>query len=288
MIYEEDLRMEIKSPNRIILDKCPWCNGQSFLDWGKPLREFVTVECDQCGLIFVKNRLNQDGLEKYYQANESLNKQRNIMYDIEYNLVSAHLKSGSAILDVGCSNGLFLDIFKDNGHHCKGVEFGEDAAKEASKKYEVWEGIFPEIKIAEKFDLIIMRGVIEHLPNPIEYLDKALTLLNDQGMIYITSTPNAASICCSLFKENWTQHVPEAHLIHFAPRHFDDYFTKHEFIKILNYYCYEETPYADTENDILLVAKAISLKKEGRDIKFISPAFWGNMMSLCYRKSNRV
>ena len=32
------------------------------------------------------------------------------------------------------------------------------------------------------------------------------------------------------------------------------------------------------------VAKAIEVNKNGKEINFSAPAFWGNMMSLVYRK----
>lgn len=35
---------------------------------------------------------------------------------------------------------------------------------------------------------------------------------------------------------------------------------------------------------LLRVAKAIELNKNGKEIKFSAPAFWGNMMSLVCRK----
>ena len=51
-------------------------------------------------------------------------------------------------------------------------------------------------------------------------------MLNKNGLIYITSTPNANAFCVDIFQEKWNQHEPEAHLMHFSSKHFDDYFLK--------------------------------------------------------------
>ena len=208
------------------------------------------------------------------------------MYELDFEFINRYAKKRSKVLDVGCGVGFLLDLFKEKGYECYGVEFAEDAAKEASKRHHIWQGEFPELKISNKFDLIIFRGVIEHVPYPKMYLDKALSLIKNHGLIYFTATPNSDAFCCELFKENWNQHEPEPHLMHFSPRHFDKYFEEKGFNKVAQYFFYEETPYADIEKDILKVAEAIKLKRSNTKIGFKSPAFWGNMMSLIYQRKS--
>ena len=277
------------------LSKCPWCGSSSRQEWGLPVADFRSVKCSGCGLIYVQNRLNKKGLEKHYkdylsgihQANEEANKKRDLMYKIEFDLIDSCCKKGR-VLDVGCSGGYFLDHFKRNGYDCYGVEFGEEAAKEAMKNYPVYFGDFANLKIDVRFDLVVFRGVIEHVSNPKAYLEKAIKLLAEDGCIYITSTPNAQSLCCTLFKEMWNQHAPEGHLMHFTPRHFDDFFLSNKFQKIAERYFYEETPYSDVQNDVIKVADAIKRKREKLPIDFKSPAFFGNMMSLAYKKCRKA
>lgn len=283
--------MKFESSDYEILTECPWCCSTAYEKWGERLRNFDTVQCQDCGLIYVKNRLNDNGLQKYYSGYLSrvrsvatqLNEQRKVIYEVEFHLIHKYAKTTN-VLDVGCSGGYFLDLFHKQGYECFGVEFDEEAVNEAKKKYQVWCGKFDELEIDKRFDLIIFRGVIEHIPDPKTYLDKAVSLLNPEGYVYITSTPNADAFCCDLFKEMWNQHVPEAHLMHFNPRHFDTYFEAHGFSKIFQFCFYEETPYANVEEDILQVTKAIQLKRQGKPIEFSSPAFWGNMLSLIYQK----
>lgn len=274
-----------------ILDRCPWCGCKKNTNWGRSVRGFYSVRCSRCALIYVKNRFNKNGLEKFYkgyltnvhQVDKNLNKKREQMYDLEFELISAYCHEGD-VLDIGCSGGYFLDHFKRREFNCYGIEYCQKAAEEAIKKHQVYFGDFSEMKINRKFDLIVFRGVIEHIPHPKVYLEKAVNLLKRKGFLYITSTPNSESFCCELFREQWNQHVPEEHLMHFSVGHFDDFFLNNDFQKIIEHYYYEETPYADIENDILLVAKAIVLCRKRKMINFRSPAFYRNMMSLIYRK----
>jgi 2-polyprenyl-3-methyl-5-hydroxy-6-metoxy-1,4-benzoquinol methylase len=283
--------MEFTDDDRENLNACPWCGADELDDWGRSVRGFVSALCKGCGLIFVCNRLGGAGLEKYYknylssvhQTDKEMNAKRTEMYRIEADFIDKFSPGGS-VLDVGCSGGYFLDVLKEHGFRCHGVEFGEEAAAEAAGKHDVRQGDFTHLDLEDSFDLIVFRGVIEHIPDARGYLDRAVSLLDARGLIYITSTPNADAFCCSLFEEQWNQHEPEAHLMHFRPAHFDQYFAAAGMEKVAEHYFYEETPYADPETDILKVAEAINLRRAGRPVEFRSPSFWGNMMSLVYRR----
>jgi len=271
------------------LKQCPWCSSSTQYSWGENKSGFQSVTCGDCGLIYVKNRYNEKGLEQYYrnylsnvhQESEQAVLDRSTMYQIEYKHITQYISRG-AVLDVGCSGGYFLDCFDDN-YQCTGVEFGAEAALEAEKKYKVYQGEFDKIQIEQKFDLIVFRGVIEHIPFPKLYLDKATSILNEGGCIYITSTPNSDAFCCDLFKEHWNQHVPESHLMHFSSKHFNDYFNEIGMTCIDTKSFYRETPYCNIEEDIVKVADAIKIKNTGQKVGFKSPAFYENMMSLIYK-----
>ena len=278
--------------NKEILDECPWCSSDDTSIWGRKLNGFISHKCNNCELIFVKNPYTISGLEKYYkkylteihQNDKKLVSDRNLMYPIEFEMVHQFSEKHSDVLDIGCSGGYFLRHFENKDYNCYGVEIGKEAAKYASKRYKIYEGQFPELSINRNFDIITFRGTIEHFKNPKSYLNKAIDLLNDNGMIFITSTPNSDSLCCKIFKEQWNQHVPEEHIFHFNPKHFDYFFKERGLKKIWESFPYEKTPYANIEKDVSLIAKAIELKNNELDINFTSPPYYKSMMSLIYKK----
>lgn len=277
---------------QVNLDCCPWCQSKRSEPWGRKVRGFVAVRCEDCDVVYIQNRLSIEGLSGYYanylnevhQSDKKKNTQRNHMYDLEYSLMSKFITSGK-VLDVGCSNGAFLKVFEEEGFKCHGVEFGEAAAVEASKFFPVYYGEFPEIEIEEKFDVIIFRGVIEHVIDAKAYLKKAVSLLSPDGYLLITATPNRDSFSCNLYEEKWNQHYPEVHLLHLAERHLTVYLNQQGLKLLSEKYFYEETSYADPENDLLTVAEALKQKNNGEEITVPSPAFYKNMLTLIYQSS---
>lgn len=190
------------------LETCPWCGGEELQPWGDPTSVFDAAICASCRLIFIRTRLNKNGMQRYYasylsnahQADIELNKKRDLMYRIDFDFIR-QFAPPRRVLDVGCSGGYFLNVFAEHGCNCRGVEFGEEAAVQAQEKFPVQFGDFPDLCFSERFDLVVFRGVVEHVPEPRRYLDKAVELLSENGVVFITATPNADAVCCDLFKE---------------------------------------------------------------------------------------
>lgn len=265
---------------------------------GKEINRPVDVVRCGCGFVFAKEILNETGKAKFWknyasrchESNEENNKKREIMYGLEYEFISSFLRLGhqSSVLDVGCGEGGFLDFFK--GMECYGIELGEEAAEKASKKHKIFKGELPDIDLSEigeeKFDLIIFRGVLQYLDEPVRYLKKADRLLKKGGVVYITSTPNADSFCAKLFKEYFSFAVCSVAGNGFSQNVLTNQLEKYNYQLCGEKYFYEDTPYCNYVEDIKLVLKAAELAKKGEPIDFRSPAFWGNMMSLVYKKSD--
>ena len=273
------------------INACPWCQSIDKSQWGDDAGLFNTVSCLSCGLVYVNRRLNSRGLKKYYENYYSQEHSavpeagiRDAMYKLEFDFINQHIKKGR-VLDVGCGGGDFLEYFK-NDFECWGIEIDGEGVKNARRRISknILFGTLTETTIEKEFDLIIFRGTIEHIPNAKETLIKAMGLLNPskESMIYITSTPNIECISAKIFKTNWTQHLPEEHIYHFGKKHFDNLFEEYGLTCLQEKYFYEETPYANVEEDIKLVAKGIILKQKGEPINFKSPPFYENMMSLIY------
>ena len=135
------------------------------------------------------------------------------------------------------------------------------------------------------FDLVIMRGTIEHLPDPKTAVKKAAYLLKTGGYFYIAATPNVNSFCAQLYREKWNQFHPIRHIFYFSAETLSKLSLSFKLKLICRYYPYEETPYANIWNDVEEVLSAWQMKKQGRfDDVGRSPAFWGNMMNLVFRK----
>ena len=277
------------------VNKCPWCGSTEtkYLYSGQHNENILEFLC--CSLVYSDKILSKLGLEKYWSnylsqvqnKDETLVQKREKMYEIEYQFIShfCDLKN-KGVLDVGCGNGNFLNWFKHAGAFCYGVEYGSEAGKKASQKYTVWIGELPSIEFNRKFDLIIFRGSLQYCINPKSYLKKAMHLLNKDGYLYITSSPNAQSYCFKLFKEKFTLPVSVTDYYGFNEAIITEYIKSMDGTLVCKHHFYKETPYANIENDILSVAKAIRCHQNNEDIDFKAPAFFDNMLTLVYQKNN--
>lgn len=274
-----------------IINSCPWCGSHEYSFLYVDQFGSNTVKCKNCEIVFSHRRLNKSGLDKYWKdylsriqiKDKEYTNKRLKMYEIDYDYIHSFLEKGK-ILDIGCGNGTFMDYFIEAGYIAEGVEFGEEAANVASKKHKIYYGEFPKLNISNSYDLIIFRGTLQYFPNPKSYINKAISLLNKGGLIYITAQPNIDSFCFNLFKENFSLAVTASDFWGYNEKILTKYMNYKNLIKVGEKYFYEETPYADIEKDILTVAKAIEYKRENKEIDFFAPAFYGNMMSLVYKK----
>lgn len=111
-------------------------------------------------------------------------------------LIEAHgLESGS-LLDVGCATGSFLSLAQAKGWQCRGVEVSAFAAAQARERTgcEIFCGKLEDAPFgAGTFDVITMWDLLEHLPDPVQGLEKARRLLKPSGLLLV-NTPNENSL----------------------------------------------------------------------------------------------
>jgi 2-polyprenyl-3-methyl-5-hydroxy-6-metoxy-1,4-benzoquinol methylase len=280
----DDLDMEL-------VEACYWCGKSESRPWSVLPQPFQTVVCNGCELIYVNKRLNLDARKRFFSDYPSSIHNvepdqvahRRIMYQQEFDQVDT-IVGGGNVLDVGCGDGSFLDLFADAGYGCTGLEFGTEAAHLAGRRHTVLSEDLDSYTPSITFDLIVFRGVIQYLPDPRTGLNKAVDMLSPSGSILISSTPNTASVCCLLYGDQWNLFKPEEMVSYFRKSHFDEFFDEHKMRLGLESYPYPETPYAHIENDFLAVAERIRTLGGGQAAVPSCPPFWGNMMTLLYSR----
>ena len=104
------------------------------------------------------------------------------------------------VLDFGCGSGGFIHGVKSFATYVAGVELERD-----KRDYLISEGIdcFPSVDEIpdEKYDVITLFHVLEHLPEPIEILDKLEKHLSQGGKMII-EVPNADDALLSKYKSD--------------------------------------------------------------------------------------
>ncbi|MEX2113602.1 MAG: class I SAM-dependent methyltransferase [Pirellulales bacterium] len=106
---------------------------------------------------------------------------------------------GQSLLDVGCATGEFLKLARDR-FDCHGVEINADTAQIARQNgFPVTTGTLVDMPGKERFDVITMLQVIEHLVEPTQPLADVRRLLKPSGVFYL-NTPCIDSASFALFR----------------------------------------------------------------------------------------
>ena len=121
------------------------------------------------------------------------------------------LPPGGSFLEIGCANGDVLAELEAEFPVVQGIELSEEAAAAAQARgLDVFCGTLEEFNTDQRYDLIFMSHVIEHVLDPVATVARITSLLAPGGVLYL-ETPNIGSLDAKIWKQRWG-------LIHF-PRH---------------------------------------------------------------------
>ena len=293
-VYGEGIMEEEFFERRYLenVDACPVCGSRQSQVVYEVGGGVMAQKC-ACGGYYCDHRLNPEGLSAYWQdyqnrehsavQEECVLRQR--MYVVDYEYIAQFLKPGARVLDVGCADGLFLDWFAAAGHECSGVEFGHEAALKAAQRYPVQEGYFPDLDLAPGYDLIIFRGVLQYVHAPRSFFSKAASLLAHGGHVYVTAQPNMEAFCHQVYRNRFRFSLTPCDCVGYTPQSLAAEFAAQGCVTAGQTFFYEETPYADPQQDIQTLYKAIEARKRGDEPEGMSPPFWGNMMTMVFSKN---
>lgn len=184
---------------------CVLCNYNESIEIAKVGRHNLPVRnviCKRCGLVYVDPQPNKEELQEYYdnefrkkhirrdKEEKDIKKRRNMVL----NFLSEFLFKDMNVLEIGCADGALLNAIDEfvGSKNLYGVEPTSELANKAADSFgiNVYNGLFEDYSIENKFDLIIMQHVLEHCADPLETLKKLRTMLSDSGVVYI-EVPNA-------------------------------------------------------------------------------------------------
>lgn len=222
-----------------VLSECPVCGNQGFnpfiscKDYTVSNDVFNIDSCNSCGFKFTNPRPEERDLGKYYESDDYISHSNtnkgliNKIYQVarhytlskKLQLVSATArKKEASILDYGCGTGEFLNTCKTAKWKTKGVEPSDLGRKQAIENYglEIYDDVFNPAFNGDKFDVITLWHVLEHVARLKPTMERLLSLLAEKGHIII-AVPNPASLDARLYAKQWAAYDVPRHLYHFTP-----------------------------------------------------------------------
>jgi SAM-dependent methyltransferase len=159
-------------------------------------------------MIFLNPVLSDTYLNLYYSTNHAeqalAHPSEKSFYDKIYNLGFESCKKLTkieSVLDIGCSDGAFLDLVRDEGCKTFGVELNEQEILLArAKSHTIWTGSAFDIPKESKFDLISLWDVFEHIKDGKRLLKLLTKHLNPNGIIFL-QVPNSGSLAARILRE---------------------------------------------------------------------------------------
>lgn len=133
------------------------------------------------------------------------------MDDIRRGRMMRERVTGKSILDFGCGFGGYLSYIREFADECAGVELSSD-----ERKYVNSCGIpcFKSLdECDKKYDLVTMFHVLEHLENPVEWLQKIRTVMKEGASLFI-EVPHVNDVLLKLYENEkfadftyWSAHL---------------------------------------------------------------------------------
>lgn len=124
-------------------------------------------------------------------------------WDLIVHYIVEQLPQGGRVLDFGCYTGGLLARLDPAVYQRHGVEINRIAAELASRSADgsIWSAV-DDIPAEMRFDVVIAADVVEHMSNPMSIIDSLVALLNEQGVLIIT-TGDADNTLWERFGANW-------------------------------------------------------------------------------------
>lgn len=183
--------------------KCNLCNEEeNFKIISKKIREGdgLILECENCKHVFQALEMNSDELEEYYNniytATNSLSieeieveehfHERIKTLDNMLKHITPILKKDMKVLDIGSGAGALLYSIKNNVKSLYATELNKSYVQFMNEKgINAQYGFFEKLEFDTKFDLVVSINALDHMPYPMDILEKIYESLEDNGMIYL-------------------------------------------------------------------------------------------------------
>ena len=195
---------------------------QVMTQWG----EVIIVRCSSCGLAQSQDFPNNEELDKLYKSQAIYNPPSDEEFawlESSFGHIAADLEKlgiqGQRVLEIGCNAGYALSALTKAGYQAVGIEWNPDCVTYAREQQglRVYQDI-KEINPDEKFDVLFLSHIIEHITELDDFLKNLLPYLADDGVIYI-KVPNYGSTYAKyIAKGDWHNFLPMQHVWYFEKK----------------------------------------------------------------------
>lgn len=220
---------------------CPLCASTEFC--ATPYRQdpFAVKQCADCSFYYLSPRLTAEAATNFYQSDDYFSGGDGQSGYEDYSVQEGSLRAtfrklletidnqgatGGGLLEVGCGPGYLLDEAQEYFESREGVELSPEAAESARIRTNVTiHHSNDEIDPASQFDCIIATHVIEHIYNPVEFVQGLAKHLKPEGSI-VLAAPHMGSVFRHVMGKYWPSWKYPEHVSFFDANTLQDLFDR--------------------------------------------------------------
>ena len=211
---------------------CPLCHGTTLQTFSAmaadcPQNSQISViECAPCGFAWQWPLVRSTDESRAYFANSYANaeqgtyfdkEQKKEICDLQMKYLESLTRSKGRLLDIGSGDGSFCEFAHQFGWTAYGIDPAGPNKQEKSETGELRliNGSLSSLQTNQKFDVITMWDVVEHLENPLEIIDTCKKHLSHNGWL-VLETGNFQSVDRVNSGNDWWCYQKD-HRWYFAP-----------------------------------------------------------------------
>lgn len=176
-------------------------SGDRAAEWARP--DLVrAVRCPRCSLIYADPMPDLHGVDLDVLYQDGYFPDGPVAPDHErlakvLRMARSRDRQGGRFLEIGFGRGAMLLAAEELGFEVSGIEVSAaflEAMRTRAPQLDLYGGALPELPLpAERYDLVYLSQVLEHLLEPRSYLEAIHRILRPGGSVFI-SVPNEASL----------------------------------------------------------------------------------------------
>lgn len=170
-------------------ENCPVCQSDELRPFSH--QGYELFYCFKCSLRFLspaqKMKVNQAEMFtapfEFWSTPDNYSKAQEIFYfyfENRLSLLRCFLKAKLRLLDVGCGHALWGRFLKDKGIDYEGIE-----PNVKTSDLMIHNSTFEEFSSSKKYNCLTLIDVLEHVHDPLSFLQKAHSLLEKDGLLYV-------------------------------------------------------------------------------------------------------
>lgn len=178
------------------MNRCPVCSSEAKPEFIEKYGSYTINRCPDCD-VFFSDPMKNPGAD-WYEKSEMYAVGKMLPSNLGWHhnqFLNDKALYGKRLLDIGCGSGAFLNEARKKGYDVWGLDFDRGNVQVAKERYGIEHIYVKSIEelskdfSGQKFDVVTLFEVLEHLDEAIKFMRQLKELLVPEGYIAV-SLPN--------------------------------------------------------------------------------------------------